>query len=609
MSLPAGPSPASPPARPGWHPPALLGALALLAWAAPLAAEPGTIYGPDPARWAPKDFSIVQDDQGWYHAYYILTNQTPGLDYHWNERRFGHSRTPDLVNWAFVDSSFAVRPDGWDRDHLWAPSLLRDAGGTYWMFYTGVGDVLVQLSPPRFEPRLQSIGAAFSSDLVNWTRLDDPVYDCSMPGWSLCNAQIVNGGDFRDPFVMPDPAEPAERWLMYFVAHYADGYEPAGAKPDPWHNAYVLGAAAASTADPTGWSDAGSIPSTYRSSYSYYGSKLGSDRVESPHLFDHAGLWYLVFTPDPTKRLIVMTASDPLGPFTFLGNLDSLLARDTEAWFASETFRQRYPDGTSDDYFACVSDEGSARHIEIHQIQWGADGRFTLVDPIRVFGLEWSTTTVEEGKTATLLFHLANYDTVTRMVHLQVQEVDERGVRRPVDAARVGLPASVPVVERSWAGGWPAMTYALNPRVDPDDPDGVPSSTSFVVGFRGVESGVLTVRVRGGNGDSDRHEDDPLAARGDGGPGSGAALEVVRGASAAPELRVSLAAPGPARLELFDTSGRRVRVLLDGALPAGATAAAWDGRDLRGAAAPAGLYLARLVTPSGTRIARVALLR
>ncbi|MBI5710898.1 MAG: hypothetical protein HZC42_11445 [Candidatus Eisenbacteria bacterium] len=609
MRLPAGPSAARPPARSGWRPLAALGALALLAWAPPLAAEPGLLYAPDPARWAPKDFSIVQDDQGRYHAFYILTNLTSGLDYHWNERRFGHSRSPDLVNWAFVDSGFAVRPDGWDRDHLWAPSLLRDAGGRYWMFYTGVGDVLVQVSPPRFEPRLQSIGAAFSSDLSNWTRLDDPVYDCSMPGWSLCNAQLVNGGDFRDPFVMPDPAQPAERWLMYFVAHYADGYAPAGAKPDPWHNAYVLGAAAASTADPTGWSDAGAIPSTYRSSYSYYGSKLGSDRIESPHLFDHAGLWYLVFTPDPTKRLIVMTASDPLGPFTFLGNLDSLLARDTEAWFASDVFRQRYADGTSDDYFACVSDEGSARRIEIRQIQWGADGRFTLVDPIRVFRLEWTTTTVEEGGTATLRFYLANYDTVTRLAHLQVEELDGRGGRWPVDAARVGLPAAVPVVKRTWAGGWPAMTYAFAALVDPDDPDGDPTSTSFVVKFRGVESGVLTVRVRGVSGDLDRHTGDPLAARGDGGPRPGTTLEVVRGPSALPGLRVTLVSAEPARLELFDTSGRRVRVLLDGALPAGVTSAVWDGSDLRGAAAPPGLYLARLVTPSGTRVARVALLR
>lgn len=50
----------------------------------------------------------------------------------------------------------------------------------------------------------------------------------------------------------------------------------------------------------------------------------------------------------------------------------------------------------------------------------------------------------------------------------------------------------------------------------------------------------------------------------------------------------------PAKVELFDVRGRRVRTLWDGPLAAGERWLAWDGRDERGAALPSGLYLARV---------------
>lgn len=59
-------------------------------------------------------------------------------------------------------------------------------------------------------------------------------------------------------------------------------------------------------------------------------------------------------------------------------------------------------------------------------------------------------------------------------------------------------------------------------------------------------------------------------------------------------LRYGLAAAGPARLEIFDARGRRVRTLLDGARAAGDHVAVWDGRDDHGRAAPSGVYFCRL---------------
>lgn len=73
---------------------------------------------------------------------------------------------------------------------------------------------------------------------------------------------------------------------------------------------------------------------------------------------------------------------------------------------------------------------------------------------------------------------------------------------------------------------------------------------------------------------------------------SGAAPNPIRGSGA---IRFSLAAAGRARLVLYDAAGRRVRALIDATLEAGPHAAAWDGRDDRGASVGSGIYFARLV--------------
>jgi hypothetical protein len=63
-------------------------------------------------------------------------------------------------------------------------------------------------------------------------------------------------------------------------------------------------------------------------------------------------------------------------------------------------------------------------------------------------------------------------------------------------------------------------------------------------------------------------------------------------------LRFGLARRERASVSVHDVAGRLVRVLADRELAAGEHALAWDGRDSRGSAAPAGLYWVRLRTPS-----------
>jgi hypothetical protein len=83
------------------------------------------------------------------------------------------------------------------------------------------------------------------------------------------------------------------------------------------------------------------------------------------------------------------------------------------------------------------------------------------------------------------------------------------------------------------------------------------------------------------------------------GPGAGAAMIALAPARPNPardgvDIPFTLAGGGRARVRLYDVSGRLVRQLADGELPAGPNLIRWDRRDARGEIAPAGLYLVEL---------------
>jgi hypothetical protein len=75
------------------------------------------------------------------------------------------------------------------------------------------------------------------------------------------------------------------------------------------------------------------------------------------------------------------------------------------------------------------------------------------------------------------------------------------------------------------------------------------------------------------------------------------------------KLRVELPSPAAVRLQVYDVMGRRRRTLLDGALPAGATAVAWDGRDGNGAMVGYGVYFVRFSCGRAQRAVKVPLFR
>ena len=88
------------------------------------------------------------------------------------------------------------------------------------------------------------------------------------------------------------------------------------------------------------------------------------------------------------------------------------------------------------------------------------------------------------------------------------------------------------------------------------------------------------------------------------------ALEPARPNPARGPARFQFSVPraAPVRLSVLDLQGREIAVLAEGVHAAGHHTVEWSGRSGRGAA-PAGLYLVRLVMPGGTFIRRLAVIR
>lgn len=170
----------------------------------------------------------------------------------------------------------------------------------------------------------------------------------------------------------------------------------------------------------------------------------------------------------------------------------------------------------------------------------------------------------------------------------------------PAAAAPVPAPANAPAATR-------------RPRVAPSDGD--PATASGVsFWFRLDEAGITaatataTLDARTLTGEhvqgSVRLDVPPPAADTD-------AVLAVSPNPFNPQTTLSYTLPeaGPCSLVIYDLRGRRVRVLAEGARPAGDHVAVWDGRDERGTNVASGVYLARLVHQGGSRTQRLALTR
>jgi len=519
----------------------------------------------------PKDFSLVKKD-GYYHLFFIRHNTA--LPTSLTETDFGHARSNDLYHWTILPPVFPVRPDDWDNRHVWAPHIFQ-RDGLWWMFYTGVTE------SPQFN-LTQRMGVAVSADLETWNRLDGPIFDASQTSWGWWAPQIWDPG-FRDPFVMPDPALPGG-WLMYYTASY--GLDTT---------ATVVGVAA-SDGDFTQWRDVKPLLITWQQ-YTY------NILTESPHVFEHNGLYYLFLTSNAGQPLSFYTSNDPVGDpgqWNYRGRLRNMLGYDTSTWFASEHFK----DGTRD-LFTFINGD----RVELREIRWSAGWEFTLVQPplMHVVKMDWLYPIAYSGEHATLKTVIAN--PLAGIQNFETLVVDANGVETLVPPESLGFNRS----PNAWADtsyiDWVARRWPAVP-----DTDAVTVSRfRFRCADQSAQSGILTVYPprqvpSPATGDKEPPPPDPPSE-----PVEWMSRHsMMRGLNGTPlgggpALAIELQSAAQVRVDLFDLSGRRVRNLADRVLPAGATVLPWDGRDEAGQAMPRGVYFARLTGPGLSASARLLL--
>jgi hypothetical protein len=295
-----------------------------------------------------KEFDIVRDGSV-FHIFYIRQDLRVVVDS--TTIDLGHAISSDLVNWVEEDPVLRVRPDKWDSNHVWAPSIVKQ-NGLWYMLYTGVTNI------PNQYVYHQRTGLAVSSDLWHWQRLDQPVYACDDVPWTYCNPLTADGGDFRDPCVIPEPGHPGN-WLMYYAC-----------RPAVSPGQMMIGVAR-STGDLSQWTDVKPLWNTGQ-------YRTFSPLVESPELVDHNGLWYLFYTTNSGHALSYQMSSDPLADSTGWSQQFRLSQEvpeeSTDPWFGIEFFRDQ-----GHDYLLAAT--AFYRGIEIREVVWDDPPHFHLIEP------------------------------------------------------------------------------------------------------------------------------------------------------------------------------------------------------------------------------------
>lgn len=94
-------------------------------------------------------------------------------------------------------------------------------------------------------------------------------------------------------------------------------------------------------------------------------------------------------------------------------------------------------------------------------------------------------------------------------------------------------------------------------------------------------------------GIADNHFSSPVAVEPSAARSDFALAAAPNPSAATVTLRCAQPRGGAVAIDVFDASGRRVRRIADGWLPAGESVVTWDGRDAGGTRVPAGVYFAR----------------
>jgi beta-fructofuranosidase len=131
-----------------------------------------------------------------YHAFYLHASRALGDPVRRHRNPIvGHAVSDDLTNWTVVRDALIVSDSpAFDSWTTWTGSVIRDDNGLWWMFYTGTsredgGDV-------------QTIGAATSTDLMEWTKVSsEPMVSADARWYEKLDKTIWHDEAWRDPWV------------------------------------------------------------------------------------------------------------------------------------------------------------------------------------------------------------------------------------------------------------------------------------------------------------------------------------------------------------------------------------------------------------------------
>ena len=319
--------------------------------------------------------------------------------------------------------------------------------------------------------------------------------------------------------------------------------------------------------------------------------------TESPHLFQHDGLWYLFITTSSGQPISFFTSLDPTGPleaWTYRGRLRNVLGYDTSYWFASEFLR----DGTHD-YFSWVAGD----RIEFREMKWNDVANFQFLQPayLHVTDLAWSSSVVSTDSVATL--SIVTVNPTEGYVDLEAVLVDDQGIETPVSLDSLGIPSHHTPQDDTTRVYWTPQRF---PRV-PDDDTVTVTRIRVRTTDHTAETPVLTIRAP-----SARPAPDPLDDPSSEPDVFGFVPPGLRGPGGVyqwNDIVMRFSRPTHARVSLFDISGRRVGVLADREMPRGVTRLRWDGRDGEGRAMSRGVYFVRLEADGRARSRRLVLMR
>jgi beta-fructofuranosidase len=149
-----------------------------------------------------------------HHAFYLRASRALG-DVQRRHRHpyVGHAVSTNLRDWTVVQDAIAISDSpAWDSWTTWTGSVVKGDDGLWWMFYTGTsredsGDE-------------QRVGAATSTDLMTWTKVENnPLTEADPKWYEMLDYQKWHDQAWRDPWVFKQD----DQWHMITTARGITG--------------------------------------------------------------------------------------------------------------------------------------------------------------------------------------------------------------------------------------------------------------------------------------------------------------------------------------------------------------------------------------------------